>query len=152
MSEARDFLKENPIAIRDLQLEEFNQRWLNSYLPGLKKNRKDVKDVFGSSMKNFSFYAISDAHWITIQSEIFHFSYRFRRLHIFYEVTCRLRRQPPTCHGTRCHLRRPRTFNGTKHHLRRHSLLSTIWRHLRRRQPSKAASRGKTQQSQFRVP
>jgi len=47
------FLKENPIALNDLPLEEFNQRWLKSHYPSLKKNRKSVKDTCGSSMKNF---------------------------------------------------------------------------------------------------
>ena len=47
------FLKENPIALTDLPLEEFNQKWLKTHLPSLKKNHKGVKDAFGSSMKNF---------------------------------------------------------------------------------------------------
>ena len=47
------FLKENPIALRELPFEEFNLNWLKSHLPSLKKNRKDVKDVVGKSTRNF---------------------------------------------------------------------------------------------------
>ena len=47
------FLKENPIALRELPFEEFNLNWLKSHLPSLKNNRKYVKDVVGKSTRNF---------------------------------------------------------------------------------------------------